>query len=285
MLLHLDGLAQIPPHLPDRRRTGRALPIAASGFFHAAAAVFFAFALGAAHTAPRPPASTPDTAAPIATKHFVFIVHDPRPAGGGGGGGGNRQRAPIRHAEGVGRDAITLRIAPPPAPIDAGADFLPAVLLDARPLAAGTRDVVGLPEGGVPFGTSQGPGDGGGVGDGKGPGLGPGTGPGVGPGSGGGIGDGVYRPGGQVSSPRVIVQVKPKYTTDAMMRKVQGSAVLEFIVRADGRPDDIQVVRSLDPGLDDQAVVAAKQWRFEPGRLGGRPVDVLVRLMLDFSLH
>jgi protein TonB len=81
------------------------------------------------------------------------------------------------------------------------------------------------------------------------------------------------------------VQVTPKYTTDAMMRKVQGTAVLEFIVRADGRPDDIHVVRSLDPGLDDQATIAARQWRFEPGRLAGRPVDVLVTLVLDFNLH
>jgi protein TonB len=70
-----------------------------------------------------------------------------------------------------------------------------------------------------------------------------------------------------------------------MMRKVQGTTMLEFVVTADGRADDIHVVRSLDPGLDDQAIIAAKQWRFEPGRLGGKPVAVLVTLVLDFNLR
>src|ERR1700722_9264972 len=35
-----------------------------------------------------------------------------------------------------------------------------------------------------------------------------------------------------------------------------------------------------DPGgLDEQAIVATGQWRFEPGRLAGRPVDVLGTLL------
>jgi TonB family protein len=124
------------------------------------------------------------------------------------------------------------------------------------------------------------------VGEGAGTGIGPGTGPGVGPGSGGGIGGGVYRPGGAVSAPRVIREVKPKYTTDAMLHKVEGTVVLEFVVRSDGRPSDIRVLRSLDPGgLDEQAMIAASEWRFDPGRLGAKPVDVLVTLYLDFSLR
>jgi hypothetical protein len=45
-------------------------------------------------------------------------------------------------------------------------------------------------------------------------------------------------------------------------------------------------VRSLDPGgLDDQAIIAASQWRFEPGRLSGKPVAVLVTVMLDFWIR
>ena len=48
----------------------------------------------------------------------------------------------------------------------------------------------------------------------------------------------------------------------------------------------IRVVRSLDPGgLDDEAIVAVKQWRFEPGRLAGKPVDVMVTIMLDFWIR
>jgi TonB family protein len=162
---------------------------------------------------------------------------------------------------------------------------LPSVVLDAKPLASGSFDHIGLPTGGVSFDESTGPGSGGGVGTGVGTGIGPGRGPGIGPGSGGGIGGGVYRPGGAVSPPRVITEVKPTYTNDALFQKIQGTVVLEFVVTHDGRPSQIRVIRSLDPGLDQQAIAAAAQWRFEPGRLAGTPVDVLVTLFLDFSIR
>jgi protein TonB len=62
--------------------------------------------------------------------------------------------------------------------------------------------------------------------------------------------------------------------------------VLEVIVARDGCPSRIRVVRSLDRGgLDEEAVAAVAQWRFEPGRLAGVPVDVLVTIMLDFWIR
>ena len=135
-------------------------------------------------------------------------------------------------------------------------------------------------------GTSTGPGSGGGVGTGIGTGIGRGRGPGLGPGSGGGTGGGVYRPGGAVSAPRLIKEVKPRYTNEALQHMVQGTVVLEVIVTGDGCPSHIRVVRSLDRGgLDEEAVSAVAQWRFEPGRLAGVPVDVLVTVMLDFSIR
>jgi TonB family protein len=96
----------------------------------------------------------------------------------------------------------------------------------------------------------------------------------------------VYRPGGSVTAPRVIIQIKPTYTENALAQKIQGTVMLELVVQANGTPSDIRIVRSLDPGgLDEQAMVAASQWRFEPGRLAGKPVSVLVTLMLDFRIR
>ena len=66
---------------------------------------------------------------------------------------------------------------------------------------------------------------------------------------------------------------------------IQGTVVLEVIVTGDGCASQIHVVRSLDRGLDEEAVSAVAQWRFEPGRLAGAPVDVLVTIMLDFSIR
>jgi TonB family protein len=163
---------------------------------------------------------------------------------------------------------------------------LPGLVLDAKPLASGTQFQMGLLEGGVSSGTSTGPGSGGGVGDGVGTGIGPGNGPGVGPGSGGGIGGGIYRPGGSVTPPRVLVQVSPKYTDDALFRKIQGTVEMELVVTKDGRPANIRIIRSLDPGgLDELAIAAVERWRFEPGRLAGAPVNVLVTVMLDFLIQ
>ncbi len=123
------------------------------------------------------------------------------------------------------------------------------------------------------------------MGEGLGTGVGSGRGQGLGAGSGGGIGGGAYRPGGSVSAPRVIAEAKPTYTTEALAERIQGSVVLEVVVQANGEPSNIRIVHSLDPGLDEQAVKATRQWRFEPGRLGGMPVDVLVTIILDFWIR
>jgi protein TonB len=134
---------------------------------------------------------------------------------------------------------------------------------------------------------SQGSGIGGGAGTGTGTGVGPGSGSGLGPGSGGGTGGGVYRPGNGVTLPRVLQEVRPMYTSDAMRAKVQGTVLLECIVRPDGKVTDVQVIRSLDPtfGLDQQAVIAARGWRFAPGTRLGEPVAVLITIELTFTLR
>jgi len=263
--------------------------LAVAGLLHLAAAAIVVLALRSVPKAADETLEAPQTI-PVMLPRIVFFAPT-GPAGGGGGGGGNKQRAPVRHAEGVGRDALTFRTARPPTPTPAErvadeAPALPSIVLDAKPLASGNADQLGLPVGGVSYGTSLGPGSGGGVGTGTGTGIGSGTGPGVGPGSGGGTGGGVYRAGGSVTAPRVIAQVRPSYTNDALGRKIQGSVWLELVVTREGRADAIRIVRSLDPGgLDEEAIKAVRQWRFDPGRLAGAPVDVEVRVVMDFSIR
>jgi TonB family protein len=49
----------------------------------------------------------------------------------------------------------------------------------------------------------------------------------------------------------------------------------------------VEVVRSLDStfGLDQEAIKAAKKWRFKPGTRFGEPVAVLVTIELTFTLR
>src|SRR5262249_16668442 len=133
---------------------------------------------------------------------------------------------------------------------------------------------------------SPGPGTNGGAGVGIGTGTGPGRGFGLDDGSGGGTGGRAYRAGGSVTSPRVIREVKPTYTNRAMLGRIEGSVLLELIARANGIPKNIRVTGSLDPdGPDGEAARAASQWRFEPGRLNGTPVDVVASILIDFHIR
>ena len=124
----------------------------------------------------------------------------------------------------------------------------------------------------APVTESQGAGAGGGAGTGTGTGVGSGQGSGLGPGFGGGIGGGAYRPGSGITLPRVLREVKPAYTADAMRAKVQGSVWLECIVMPDGSVGDVKVTRSLDPifGLDQEAIKAAQDVALPPGHAAGR---------------
>lgn len=285
VVLHLDSLAPRPPRLPDRR-IGALLPVAASVMLHAG--VVIAATLVSLSVAPviEPPSTGPIDRH---VQHLVFLT-PALPAPGGGGGGGNQQPGPIRRATGVGADHITLRVHKPRAAVTSApvesASPLPSVLLDAKPLASGIFEQAGLPVAVAASGTSTGTGSGGGFGTGTGTGAGSGKGPGLGPGTGGGIGGGIYRAGGAVSAPHLIKQVTPRYTGEALINKIQGTVELEAVVTADGCPSQIRVVRSLDPGgLDEEAIAAAAQWRFEPGRLDGAPVAVVVSIVLSFSLR
>jgi periplasmic protein TonB len=135
--------------------------------------------------------------------------------------------------------------------------------------------------------TSQGTGREGGAGTGVGTGIGNGQGSGLGEGSGGGTGGGVYRPGNGVESPRLLRSVRPNYTAEAMRAKMQGVVRLEGVVLPDGTVGDLKVTRSLDPvfGLDQEAIKAAKQFRFVPGTRFGEPVAVLVSFEIEFTLR
>jgi len=286
-VIHVVDVPVVVPRSPTHGWIAGATTILLSAGLHAGAAMAVAAFVDAA-AVPLVATAAPAQDTLAHQVHHVVFVSPPAPRHGGGGGGGNSQTGRIRRGEAIGADSMTLHTAASVPPVG-GTELTaprPAILLDATPLAAGAIDQIGLPIGGVSHGTSTGPGSGGGVGEGTGTGIGSGTGPGIGPGAGGGKGGGVYPIGGGVTPPRAIKQVQPTYTVDALFERIEGTVVLEFVVRADGVPSNIRVVRSLDPGrLDAAASHAASQWRFEPGRLAGTPVDVRVRLAIDFSIR
>jgi protein TonB len=83
-----------------------------------------------------------------------------------------------------------------------------------------------------------------------------------------------YTPQREVNSPVPLRKVDPRYPPELVKERIEGEVVLYAIIRKDGSIDSIQVMRSLDPELDRNAMDALSHWKFDPGTLDGEPVDV-----------
>ena len=227
------------------------------------------------------------------TSYDIVWIPQAGPGGGGGGGGNESLQMPAQ-VEVAGEDAIDVPVEVPeeveaPPEVEPEPEPLESqnIRLSAVPMAASLRTRTGLLEGLLSDALdSAGSGTDGGAGDGSGGGIGPGRGDGLGPGEGGGSGGGVYRPGNGVELPRLLREVTPAYTAEAMRAKIVGDVLVEAVVLPDGSVGDVTVIRSLDPvfGLDEEAVKAARRWRFLPGSRFGEPVAVLVTIVLEFRL-
>ena len=88
-----------------------------------------------------------------------------------------------------------------------------------------------------------------------------------------------------VKAPVLVREVKPKYTEGAMERKVQGTVEVKAVILADGNVGNVEVTRSLDVELDQEAIKATQQWKFRPGTKDGKAVDVEVNIELTFTLR
>ena len=212
----------------------------------------------------------------------IAVVFLPTPGpGGGGGGGGDPKPEPVRKAQvEQKKDPISVPAPKPPEPVPQMKEPPPLdLVVPFKPMSEAEMTLPGVPSPNAP--TT------GGAGAGPGTGAGSGQGSGIGPGYGGGFGGGAFRPGSGVTLPQVLREVKPAYTADAMRAKVQGSVWLECIVMPDGSVGDVKVTRSLDPifGLDQEAIKAAKMWRFKPGMRQGEPVPVIITIELTFTLR
>jgi protein TonB len=227
----------------------------------------------------------PGSGANFLPRDIIWIAQ-PGP-GGGGGGGGNKTPDPPRKAELPDKAKITVQTpktpkleVPEPKPVQ-------PLNIPAQPVASGVEQLPGAVTAMITPTISQGSGTNGGAGTGRGTGSGPGDGSGLGPGYGGGFGGGAYRPGNGVMSPRLLREVKPNYTADAMRAKIQGVVWLEAVVLQDGSVGQVRVTRSLDPtfGLDQEAERTVKKWLFAPGTRLGQPVPVLIEIEMSFTLR
>jgi len=92
-----------------------------------------------------------------------------------------------------------------------------------------------------------------------------------------------FRPKGELLGPVVVGTADPQYPPDMVREHVAGEVVLYAIIRKDGSVDSIQVVRGLEPELDRSAIEALSQWKFQPGKRAGVPVDLEAVVHIPFN--
>jgi len=200
------------------------------------------------------------------------------------GGSGKESIRPARPAAGVGKGSVPLPAAPRDlsiAPLIQEPP-LPRIGLADPQMSSGLSESVGV-IGGLPGSLeTSGLGSGANPGNGRGDGLGDGIGDRIGD-----DGHDGARPGNGVSWPKLVREVKPNYTAEAMRAQIEGLVELEIVVLTDGSVGRVSLVRSLDSrfGLDEEAIRAVRNWRFEPGRRMGKAIPVRVGVELSFNLR
>ena len=233
-----------------------------------------------------------DVAKPKATVELIMPDDVPplppsKTQSGGGGGGGDRDK--LQASEGRLPKQSMQQFTPPMAVVRN-----PNPKLAMEPTIVVPPDIhlqqpnmpeLGDPLSHLPSVASNGTGYGGGMGEGHGGGVGPGEGPGYGPGHGGGVGGGAFRVGGGVSAPKAIYAPDPEYSEEARKVKHMGTVVLWLVVGPDGKPRDIKVLRTLGLGLDEKAIEAVRNWRFEPAMKDNKPVAVQINVEVNFHLY
>jgi TonB family protein len=105
-----------------------------------------------------------------------------------------------------------------------------------------------------------------------------------------------YHPGNGVTPPKLIYSVDVEFSDAARRKKIQGTVVVGLKVGTDGLPRDVHVVHSAAEGvkpklskaaasLDQKALDAVRQYRFEPGTYNGKSVPVALTIDVGFHIY
>ena len=107
---------------------------------------------------------------------------------------------------------------------------------------------------------------------------------------------GNYHVGDGVSPPKLLYAPDPEYTDQARRKRLQGKIVLSLTVDTKGKPQDVRVLHSLAEtvdkklqaaavSLDEKAVTAVKQYRFDPALFQGKPVSVETTVEVNYRIY
>src|SRR5262245_8260545 len=87
-----------------------------------------------------------------------------------------------------------------------------------------------------------------------------------------------------VTAPKIISRVEATYTDEARAAKLNGKIVLFVEITSAGIVENVVVLQKMGKGMDESAVRAIKQWKFNPATKDGRPVAVMITVEMNFSI-
>jgi TonB family protein len=90
----------------------------------------------------------------------------------------------------------------------------------------------------------------------------------------------VRKIGGGVTEPELIHKTDP----ESKKAKFNGIVLVNFIVDAKGKPQNVRVLRGVGMGLDEEAIKAVKQYKFKPAMEDGKPVPVGLNVEINFQM-
>jgi len=93
----------------------------------------------------------------------------------------------------------------------------------------------------------------------------------------------VVRIGGSIVAPKLVRQVKPAYPSVATQARVRGLVILEAQVDVHGAVKSLKVLRG-PPLLEEAAMEAVRQWRYQPLLLNGEPREFILTVTVVFNL-
>jgi TonB family protein len=89
--------------------------------------------------------------------------------------------------------------------------------------------------------------------------------------------------GRTIDPPTVVTRVLPDYPGRLHDAGVRGSVTLEGVIGKDGAVTNLEVLPPANEELARATLDAVRQWRYEPTRLHGVPVDVTISITVDFQ--
>ncbi|NQT81046.1 MAG: energy transducer TonB [Candidatus Aminicenantes bacterium] len=93
----------------------------------------------------------------------------------------------------------------------------------------------------------------------------------------------LVRTEGVLRRPKLIKEVKPIYPRSAREEGVEGTVILQVGTDIHGRVQYLRILQSIPP-LDQAAIDAARQWRYEPILIDGKPREGLFVVTMKFKL-